>query len=271
MKISVIMPFYNCEKYLDESIKSILNQTFSDFEFIIINDASTDNSDEIVKKYLCDKRIIYIKNDKNIWIVQNLNKWINLSKGEYIARMDWDDISLLNRFEKQISFLENNKNIWIVWTFVKIINEKNQITSTIEKPTWTKNVKDNLFLYLTIIHWSALIRKETYIKVWLYREKYLYTEDNDWTYRAIFSWICEWDNIPEYLYLYRKHSLSSNKNSNIITKRNFELRKEMIKKYNLKISLKGIIGMYIHYILWILLNWKQKEKIEYYIKKLIIK
>jgi len=270
LKISVIMPFYNCEKYLDDSIQSILNQTFTDFEFIIINDASNDNSDYIVKKYLNDKRIIYIKNEKNVWIVENLNKWIHLAKWEYIARMDWDDISMLDRFEKQINFLEENRNVSIVWWFVKIIDENNNLIWEIKKPINETDIRNNLFLFLTIIHWTSLIRKDTYNKVWFYREKYLYTEDNDWTYRCIYSWL-KWANIPYFLYKYRKHLNSSSKNSKIIAKRNFELRKEIKKTFNLKLSFKDYIWMYTHYILWILLTWKQKEKFEYFIKKIIIK
>lgn len=109
-KISVVMPVYNGEKYIKEAIDSILSQTFPDFEFIIINDCSTDNTESIIKSYN-DSRIRYIKNEKNLGVAESLNKGLDVAKGEYITRMDADDISLPERFEKQISFMDRHKNI----------------------------------------------------------------------------------------------------------------------------------------------------------------
>jgi glycosyltransferase involved in cell wall biosynthesis len=104
--VSVIMPVYNSERFLEESISSILKQTHSDFEFIIINDGSTDNSLKIIKKFLkIDNRIILI-NKKNSGIVESLNEGIKISRGKYIARMDSDDYSLPKRIEQQINLME---------------------------------------------------------------------------------------------------------------------------------------------------------------------
>ena len=102
--ISVIMPVYNGEKYLKKAIDSILSQSFTNFEFIIINDGSTDLSEKIIKAYK-DERIRYIKNEVNIKLIKTLNKGIDLAKGKYIARMDCDDISFPDRFLKQINVL----------------------------------------------------------------------------------------------------------------------------------------------------------------------
>ena len=109
MKMSVIMPVYNGEKYLKEAIDSILNQTFSDFEFIIVNDCSSDNTEDIIKSYK-DNRIVYLKNEENSGVATTLNRGLDIAKGEYIARMDADDISLPKRFEKQVDFMDKNKN-----------------------------------------------------------------------------------------------------------------------------------------------------------------
>ena len=268
-KISVIMPFYNCEKFLDESIWSILNQTFSDFEFIIINDASTDKSEEIVKKYLTDKRIIYIKNTENKWIVFNLNKVIDLVKGEFVARMDGDDISEKSRFQEQLDFLEKNKDICLVWSFVELIDENWEKIWTLEKNIQNEKIKKDLFLYSQFIHPSVMIRTDI-LKKYKYREEFLYCEDYDLWFRLIYWWLLT-ANLDKYLLKYRIHSNSSSKNSKIITKRNFILRKEAIKKYNLKIWLKNYVWMYLHYFLWLILNWKQKASLETYIKKLFFK
>ena len=99
-KITVLMPVYNAGKYLREAIDSILNQSFSDFEFLIINDGSTDNSKNIIESYN-DQRIKFIENDKNSGVIFSLNRGLDLAKGGYIARMDADDISLRDRLKIQ--------------------------------------------------------------------------------------------------------------------------------------------------------------------------
>lgn len=114
-KISVLLPVYNSELYIKEAIDSILNQTFSDFELIIIDDASTDKSVEIIKSYE-DYRIHLIKKPKNSGYTNSLNHGLTLAKGKFIARMDSDDFSLPTRFEKQIAFLEANPNVVLCGT-----------------------------------------------------------------------------------------------------------------------------------------------------------
>ena len=99
-KVSVILPVFNSEKYVFEAIQSILNQSFKDFEFIIINDGSTDNSLEIIKLAAeSDNRIIFINNEKNLGLIKTLNIGLNLATGEYIIRMDGDDVSKYDRIE----------------------------------------------------------------------------------------------------------------------------------------------------------------------------
>lgn len=122
--IYVVMSCYNREKYVVEAIESILNQTYTNFEFIIIDDCSTDNTFEIVKEYAKkDNRILALKNDKNYCYVHSLNKGIEIAKGKYIARMDDDDISLPERFEKQVEFLEKNEDIIALGTFIEIFSD----------------------------------------------------------------------------------------------------------------------------------------------------
>lgn len=106
-KISVILPAYNAEKYLKVAVDSILSQSFGNFELLIINDGSTDFTKEVILSYN-DERIRYIENEKNLGLIETLNKGILLSKGKYIARMDADDICHLSRFQMQIDFMEKN-------------------------------------------------------------------------------------------------------------------------------------------------------------------
>src|SRR5215472_9201923 len=102
------MPVYNGEKHLREAIDSILSQTFRDFEFLIINDGSTDGSVEIIASYR-DPRILLVHNEKNLGLIATLNRGMDLARGEYITRMDCDDISLPRRLEKQVAFMERKR------------------------------------------------------------------------------------------------------------------------------------------------------------------
>jgi len=111
--ISVILPVYNGEKYLAESIESILNQTILDFELIIVNDGSADNTENIILSY-DDERIIYIKNERNLKLIKSLNTGIDIAKGKYISRMDADDIAFPNLFERQLEVFQSVNNADII-------------------------------------------------------------------------------------------------------------------------------------------------------------
>lgn len=126
--ISVIMSVYNDEIYLSDCIESILNQTYKNFEFIICNDCSHDNSAYIINKYKkIDSRIIFIENDINMGLAASLNRCISIANGEFLARMDSDDISLPTRFEREIEFLLSNKEYDVVACKCNIIDESNKI------------------------------------------------------------------------------------------------------------------------------------------------
>lgn len=265
-KISVIMPFYNCEKFLDTSISSILNQTFSDFEFILVNDASTDSSDHVVHKYLFDKRIIYIKNIENKWIVYNLNQGIGYSSGEFIARMDWDDISDKTRLEKQYNFLMLHPEVSIVWTFSKIIDSEWIFQYQLTKPVSHGEIKKNILKFLTISHNTSLFRRSLYEHIWPYSDKYQYCEDQDFNYRAIFTHHI-WVNIPEFLYSYRFHENSTGLHAKTIAKNLYKLRKETIKKYHIKSSFTQYFHIYAQFFFQYFLWQKYFQKMCYLYRK----
>jgi glycosyltransferase involved in cell wall biosynthesis len=113
--VSVLMPVYNAERYLEEAIDSILNQTYTNFEFIIINDGSVDRSKEIILSYN-DSRIAYYENERNLKLVESLNRGFLLCRGKYIARMDADDISFPDRIEKQVAFMEAHPEVGLLGT-----------------------------------------------------------------------------------------------------------------------------------------------------------
>lgn len=121
-QVTVLLPVYNGERHLKQAIESILAQTYTDFEFLIINDGSTDRSEEIILSFN-DKRINYIKNTENIRLIASLNKGLELAKGEYIARMDADDIASPDRLAQQVEYMVEHRDVVLVGSDVEVINE----------------------------------------------------------------------------------------------------------------------------------------------------
>lgn len=124
--ISVILPAYNAERFLKEAIDSILAQTYTNFELIVLNDGSTDRTEEIILSYN-DPRIRYVKNETNLKLIKTLNKGIDLAKGKYIARMDADDISLPTRLEKEVKYMEEHPECGVVSVLPYVMAEDGKI------------------------------------------------------------------------------------------------------------------------------------------------
>lgn len=202
-KISVVMPAYNSEKYIAEAIDSILKQTYTDFEFIIINDGSTDKTEEIILSFN-DKRIVYLKNEKNSGIVYTLNRGLDAAKGEYIARMDSDDISLPKRFEEQLNFLQKHSNFAVLGTSFEIFGEGIQ-KRYFPYSKNCKKAKAELFFNSSLGHPSVMIRKSIIDDNNLrYEEEYRGLEDFVFWWRlAKFG---EMASLKKPLLKYRKHA-----------------------------------------------------------------
>lgn len=124
--VSIIMPSYNTGKYIEETINSVLNQTYTNWELIIVDDCSSDNTDEVIKLFLKDERIVYLKNIKNSGAAISRNKAIKMANGEYIAFLDSDDVWNKNKLEKQIKFMEEN-NYYFTYTVYELIDGKSII------------------------------------------------------------------------------------------------------------------------------------------------
>lgn len=178
-KVSVIMSVYNGEKYLREAVESILNQTFRDFEFIIINDGSTDKSGEILEEYAKKDSRVRLSHQENMGLTKSLNRAIRLAKGEYIARMDADDISLPQRLEKQVRFLNKNPEIVLVGTGYYEIDASGKIIGRKTPPSSLSELKKILVKYNPFFHASVVIRRKVLEKVGLYDEKMIYAQDYD--------------------------------------------------------------------------------------------
>lgn len=164
--ISVLFPTYNVGEYLEEAIKSILNQTYQNLEIIIVDDCSTDNTLEIIKYFAkIDNRIQYYRNKKNRQITYCLNKSLKYVTGDYIARMDGDDIALPDRFEKQLEFLEKRGDIGLVGTHELNIDSDGNIVGRNKKITNEELLQNSQLLASPVPHPTWLARKIIFDKV----------------------------------------------------------------------------------------------------------
>lgn len=206
--ISVIMPVYNNAPYIADAIESILNQSYPHFEFIIIDDASTDNTVSIIEKYCFNKKIIFLKNEVNEGISNCLNKGMLIAKGDYIVRMDGDDISILNRLEKLVTFMESHSKIDICGSSTMIINEDSKVIG--DRHVFVSDPKIKIALLLgetSMAHSSVIMRKNfLFSNELFYDSKYDLAEDYELFCRG--CKLGRYHNIDEFLLQYRVHSQS---------------------------------------------------------------
>lgn len=175
-KISVIISFFNNCDTLEKSLKSILNQSYKDFELIIISDGSNDGSNKIVKKFLIKKNnVLYFESKKNVGLTKMLNLGIKFSRGEYIARHDADDLSQSSRFKNQIDILKKKKNLDIIGSNAKYAYKNKTIS--IKMPEKDRYIKKKLIFRNTIIHSTVMMRKKIFQNNLSYDEKFIRCQD----------------------------------------------------------------------------------------------
>lgn len=237
-KITVLMPVYNGEKYLQEAINSILSQTFSNFEFLIIDDGSTDHSYKIINAYK-DKRIRVIQNKFNIGLEKTLNRGILLAKGEYIARMDCDDISLPTRLQKQIDYMDANPHVTVCGTHAEIFGSKANIWTP---PVSHHQIKCCLLFNSALIHPSVIMRKKEIINNHLmYDESQKFERAEDYELWVRISKNHKLANIGEILL---RHRIQASSVGRVYTQEQVysaeQIRKMQLEKLNLYISKKSL-------------------------------
>ena len=198
-KVSVLTPIYNTEpEHLRQAIESILNQTFTDFEFIILNDSPWNTEIEDIVLAYKDARIKYVKNDKNIGISKSRNKLLSLASGEYLAIFDHDDISLPTRLEKQVDFLDKNPMVGLVSSNTEWFPGHHKTNH----PSDNLEIKKHLMFADVVAHTAMMVRKsvldDNNIK---YEEQYSPAED----YKLVLTLVdyTMFHNIPEVLVRYR--------------------------------------------------------------------
>lgn len=196
--ISVVLPVYNCALYIEDAINSIMNQTIQDFEIIVIDDCSVDNTVKIVQS-IEDDRIRVIFKERNKGLIDSLNIGFKEAKGKYIARMDGDDISLPDRFRKQLEILNNDSDIKACGCWLKEFGYSNKVISHKENHD---EIVSRLLLSCSMSLGSVMLEKE-WIANFKFEKGKLHVEDYDfWSKMA---WSGKFYNIQEVLYNYRVH------------------------------------------------------------------
>ncbi len=228
--ISVIMPVYNCVNYIDEAIESIIKQTYMNLEIFIIDDCSLDGTREKITHWVkLDSRIIPIFKSENTGYVRSLNEAIEKSKGEFIARMDGDDICELSRFEIQVKYLLNNRSVICVGTFGKIIGTN----TVLKKPVKNEDCRIRLLSGTPFIHPSVMFRRKEIVENALFYniEK---EPAEDYDFFIGLSQIGELHNIDQILIRYRVHDKSV---SHVRHKSQLHKKRECRRRY---IELLGV-------------------------------
>lgn len=201
--ISVIMPVYNAELYIKECMDSILNQTLDNFELIIIDDCSIDNTNQIISSYQ-DRRIKFFRNEINLGLTLNLNKAINISCGKYIVRMDSDDICMPSRFEVQYRFMETHPDVGLCGTWLEVFGDRQAI---LKYKTFHEEIILRFLYECHLVHPTVIIRKKIMTENNIYYDP-LFFAAQDYDIFSKLASVCKLANIPEILLKYRSHSES---------------------------------------------------------------
>lgn len=240
--ISIILPTHNWSKYIRESIDSVLNQSYKDFELIIVNDCSIDSTESIILEYQKnDPRIIYLKNAEKSKLAVTLNNWIKIAKWSYIARIDDDDVWIdRDKLKKQIEFLEDNNDYWLIWTSIIRINEGWKKLWKIQYRENDNSIRAHILESNQFAHPSVVIRKSILDKVWFYNENIEVSQDYDLWLRI---WtISKFYNLVDSCILYRVREWS------------LSWKKSFKQKWNaFKIMIK-YLKFYPNNTIWILAN-----------------
>lgn len=246
------MPFYNSEKYILEALKSIQNQTFKDFECILINDGSKDKSRDIVSQAIKgDNRFILIDKE-NTGVGDSLRIGVIKSRGEYIARMDADDISHVNRFEEQIKYLKNNPNVNVLGCWYYIIDSNDKIISISKRYSSDRLIKTSMLLgSVPVAHPTVMFKKEIIIEYGNYKNTRV--EDHElWT--RVYN-TAHFSHVKKILFSYRNHMNQTTKSQEF----NSDLLKEVHKQTN-KIYLAN--GTYLNESLFLFFKTRDISHIE---------
>ncbi|MFT4244729.1 MAG: glycosyltransferase [Candidatus Woesearchaeota archaeon] len=246
VKVSVVMPNYNGAVYLKEAVNSILNQSFEDFELIIVDDCSTDSSLEVLRSF-DDPRIKVVENSKNLGVSGTLNHGLNYVKGEFIARMDSDDISSKLRFEKQVKKLEEGFDI--VGSDIEIIDSSSKI---IGSRVYRDDISNVIVIESPLAHPSVMFRTSLIRQMGVYSLEFNSAEDYDLWLR-FYSFGAKFAIVHEPLLRYRVHDSQI---KSMKTKKSLRttllVKKNAKKAYRMKFGIRGEVRMIMERMLLLL-------------------
>lgn len=247
--VDVVMPVYNAAPYLTKSIESILDQTFSDFRFIIIDDGSNDGSRDILQHYAKqDTRIVLLQNDVNSGICVSLNKGISYWQSKYIVRMDADDISHPDRIRIQLDFMEQHSDVGVCGCDMQCIDDKGDNVFVKKYPYTDYDIRKSLFLFNPISHPGSIIRRDVFVQTHGYDHDYILAEDLGLWF-AIWSY-AHFANIPQILIDYRVYTDNSThtKFGSMISQA-VKVRRHAISTYGYKPGVSWWLAIYISLIM----------------------
>lgn len=247
-KVTVVMPAYNGEKYVESAIKSILEQTLKDFELIIVDDCSTDSTWKIIQQFAKkDKRIKVFRNQKNLGLSLTLNKALKLANGKYIARADNDDLSYPSRLLQQYNFLEENEHIGIVGGAMELISESGKKIGKRVYHTTDSKIRKYIFFYSPFAHPLIMIRKAILDKAGYYDPLFSPADDYELYFRI--GQLSKFANLPDVLMQYR---ISSGSMTSQQTKKmelaTIRVRKMYANVFPYQMSSVARIYNFLHYI-----------------------
>lgn len=201
-RVTVFVPVFNAEKFLADTIASVLTQTFTDFELLAIDDGSTDQSIKILQSFN-DHRIRIEKNDRNRGRPYTRNRGLSLARGEFLSVLDADDLCEPNRLARQVEFLDTHPNIVAVGSWAKYVDEKGNVAFTCEPPTDSDEIRRQIFQTNCFIHSSVTFRRQALLDIGGYNLDFLQAQDYELFLRL--SAHHDLANIPEPLVQYRVH------------------------------------------------------------------
>jgi glycosyltransferase involved in cell wall biosynthesis len=205
--VSVLMAVYNGEKYLSAAVESILGQTFLDFEFLILDDGSTDSTSHILRKYAAQDQRLHVISRENKGLVASLNELLGHARGRFIARMDADDISLPHRLSQQVQFLQDHVDVVCLGGSVEFIDDEGRLLQTLRYPKSDEQIQQRVLAGFTdICHPSAMMSREALIRVGGYDSTFFLAEDLDLWLRL--GETGKLANLDEVVLRYRFHSAS---------------------------------------------------------------
>ena len=249
--VSVIMPVYNAGEFLRQTLNSVFDQTYQNIEVIAIDDGSTDNSLKILKEYAKrDSRLKVLGNVKNLGVGQSANKALKKAKGNYIARLDADDLIPLDRIEKQVKFLMENSDIVVVGGQVELITEDGLPIVVKHFPETHSQIINFAFTAMPLQQGAMMVNKKLLPKdfIW-YKEKLKTSEDLDFFFRA-FKY-GRGANLPEVVLYYRQHgkSITQVASAKKIFFHAYKIRKKALRYYSFQVSDATMFLMIAQYIL----------------------